>query len=100
MLVLESTGQFQSIMLTESFFFLSLFVLRESESVSMKGGGAEREGERIIAGSAWTPDAGLKPTNPEIMTRAQIKSQTFNGLSHPGAPNRDFGNRNYVLSQR
>ena len=32
------------------------------------------------------PDAGLELTNREIMTRAEIKSQTLNQLSHPGAP--------------
>ena len=32
------------------------------------------------------PDAGLKLMNCEIMTRAKIKSQILNLLSHPGAP--------------
>ena len=32
------------------------------------------------------PDSRLKPTNCEIMTRAETKSQMLNRLSHPGAP--------------
>ena len=31
-------------------------------------------------------NAGLDLTNHEIMTRAKIKSQTFNRLSHPDVP--------------
>ena len=51
--------------------------------------GAEREGERgPQAGSMASaePDARLDPTNREIVTRAEIKSRTFNRLSHPRAP--------------
>ena len=51
--------------------------------------GAEREGERgSQAGSTASaePDARLDPTNREIVTRAEIKSRTFNRLSHPRAP--------------
>ena len=56
-----------------SFFFLSFFFnvylfLRESTS----GGGAEREGEQRSQGrfraDGREPDAGLEPTNREIMT--------------------------------
>ena len=31
-------------------------------------------------------DMGLDPMNPKIMTWAEIKSQTLNWQSHPGAP--------------
>ena len=44
----------------------------------MNGGGAEREGEKIpsrLCAVSAEPDAGLKLTNPEIMTWAEIKSQ-------------------------
>ena len=51
-------------------------------------GGTERGRERIpskpLAVSA-EPDAGLDPMNREIMTCANIGSQTLNWLSHPGA---------------
>ena len=52
------------------------------------GAGAEKEGERESqAGfilSAQSPM--LEPTNCEMMTWAQGKSQTFNQPSHTGAP--------------
>ena len=62
---------------------------RERESMSR--GGAERERERIpsrLHTVSTEPHAGLDLTKHEIMTRAEIKSQTLNlyGLSHPGAP--------------
>ena len=71
-------------------FFFKLFILRERERepVCMSRGGAEREGERIPRRPCTVnaePDAGLKPTHHEIMTRAQIKSQMLIQLSNPGA---------------
>ena len=76
-----------------TFFFLSfiLFILRERESVCMHsiGGGTERERERILSRLCTLraeSDTGLKPMDREIMTQAETKSQTFNWLSHPGAP--------------
>ena len=69
-------------------FFLSLFILREREGTGE--GQREREGERENSKQAlccqhrdWHR---LDLTNHEIMTWAQIKSQTLNWLSHPGAP--------------
>ena len=58
-------------------------------------GGAEREErenipQRLHTVSAEPHDVGLRLTNREIMTRAEIKRQTLNRLSHPGAPARDF----------
>ena len=57
----------------------------------MTGGGAEREGDtesetgaRLRAVST-EPDAGLKLTNREIMTRDEVR-RLLNRLSHPGAP--------------
>ena len=48
-------------------------------------GWAEREGEtESQAGSVLS--AGIDPTNYEIMTIAEIKSQMFKQLSYPGAP--------------
>ena len=47
--------------------------------------GREREkGERIpsrLCTVSAEPDVGLDPTNHEIMTRAEIKSQTLNQVS-------------------
>ena len=66
--------------------------LRERESTHVSGGGEEREKERekeSQAGSTLTtkPYTGLiNPMNPEIMTSAEIKSQTLYRLGHPGAP--------------
>ena len=65
------------------FFFK--FIDFERERVSRTG--AEREGERERISSrlltvSTEPDTGLKPTKRET----EIKSQTLNRLSHPGAP--------------
>ena len=63
--------------------YLYLFILRESTS----GGGAEKDRERIPSKLHFVstePDAGLKPTNREITTWAEIKSWTLNRLSHSG----------------
>ena len=52
-------------------------------------GQRERERENILSRLhtvSTKPDAGLEPTNHEIMTRAKIKSQTLHQLSQPGAP--------------
>ena len=57
---------------------------------SMSGGGAERGGDtELEAGSrlravSTEPDPGLKPTSRG--DRDLSRSQTFNPLSHPGAP--------------
>ena len=69
--------------------------------------GTEREGERIPSKlhavstePTPPPNTGLDLINSDIMTGAEIKSQTLNWLSHPGSPmqqtliqknSRDFG---------
>ena len=56
----------------------------------MRGAGeGQREGEKESqAGSVLStePNEGLKVTNLDIVTSAEIKSQRLNRLSHPGAP--------------
>ena len=56
----------------------------------MSRGRAERGEKRRIPSRLHTisaePDAGLEPMNREIVTWAEIKSQTLNWLSHPGTP--------------
>ena len=67
--------------------FIYLFWEREREIESEQERGREREGDRIpnrIHTVSTEPDAGLKPTNCEIMTWIEIKSQALNWLSHPG----------------
>ena len=51
----------------------------------MGGERRERIPSRLRAISV-EPDVGFRLRNPEIMTWAEIKSQTPKGLSHPGAP--------------
>ena len=49
----------------------------------------ERETQRIpsrLCTVSAEPNVGLHLTNCEIMTGSEIKSQSFNRLSHPGAP--------------
>ena len=64
-----------------TFIFVCSFTQRERESSHSSGRGAERGSHAVSA----EPDGGLKLTNCEIITWAEIK-QTLNGLSHPGAP--------------
>ena len=52
-------------------------------------GRRDRERERIpsrLPADSVEPDAGLELTKGGITTGAEIKSQTLNCLSHPGAP--------------
>ena len=50
-------------------------------------GRGEREGIPSRLPTVSTePDVGLDLTNCEIMTRAEIKSQMLNRLSHPDTP--------------
>ena len=53
-----------------------------------KRGSAERKTENLkqLRVVSTEPNMGLKLTNREIMTQAEIKSQTINQLSPPGAP--------------
>ena len=44
------------------------------------------------------PDAGLEPTDQDIMTCAETKSQMLNRLSHPGAPMVIFIDRHIHIS--
>ena len=75
------------VVITDSFFNFLKFILRETEC--KQGRGRERRRQRIpsrLRAVSVEPDQGLGPRNCEIMTRAEIKSQTFNQLSHPGTP--------------
>ena len=69
----------------KAFCLKCIYFEREKESTGR--GGTEREGEResqqLGIPRTWDP---MNPTNREIMTCAEIKSQTLNQLSHPGAP--------------
>ena len=56
--------------------YVYLFILRERAHM--------HKGERILS-RLCTNNVGLNVTNCEIMTRAEIKSQRLNQLSHPSA---------------
>ena len=61
----------------------------ERETKSKQGADRVRGRERIPSRShpvSMEPDAGLKPMNCEMVTRAETKSQMLNRLSPPGAP--------------
>ena len=67
--------------------FIYLFILRERARASR--GGAERRRDSSpsrIRTVGTEPDLGLELPSHEILTRAEIKSQTFNRLCHPDAP--------------
>ena len=72
-----------------------LLILRERAKAGEGQKERERERERERESQAVfmlssEPNTGLKPKNHEIMTWAEIKSQTLNRLSHPDAPNVPF----------
>ena len=69
------------------FFFKFIYFERECMHVHELGRGKER-GREFQAGSTLSvrsPMQGLNLMKQEIMTWAEIKSQTLNQLSHPGA---------------
>ena len=73
-------------------FFFEFIFEREREQAQVGEGQIERRQRipsRVCAVSA-EPDVGLELMNHEIMTSVEIKSQTLNQLSHPGAPNPHF----------
>ena len=54
----------------------------------MSGGEEQRERERILSmlhAQCWA-QPGAQSHDPGIMTWAEIKTQTFNQLIHPGTP--------------
>ena len=68
---------------------LLMFILREGVGDGAMVRHRERKWDRIPSRLSITntePDTGLDLTDGEIMTRAEIKSQTLNRQSHPGAP--------------
>ena len=60
--------------------FLTLIYYRETESMSREGAERERETQNLKRAPGWAvstdPDAGLKPTNHEIMTWAEVGRST------------------------
>ena len=63
--------------------------MREREREHTGEGQRERERERIptrLCTVRTEPEVGLELTDHKIMSRAEIKSWTFNRLSPPGAP--------------
>ena len=83
----------------EVFGFLSLFIYCER----VRAGEGQREKRERIPSRLHTvgmePDVGLEPVNREIMTRAEIKTQTLHQLSHPGAPGGEVLGRNSLASR-
>ena len=71
-------------------FFMFIYFEREREWVRRGREGQTEKGwkripSRLHAVSSGS-EAGLDPRSHEIMTWAEMKSQTLNRLSHPGAP--------------
>ena len=73
-------------------WFFLMFTYFERESMSR--GGAEKEGRQRTPSRLLTvstePTMGLDLTKREIMTWAEIKSQTLKWLSHPGIREHKF----------
>ena len=82
-------GMFFTTNLTAASFLKSLFIYFERERERAGGRQTQRGRERIpsrLHVVRAKPDIGLHPTNTEIVTWAETKSQTLKRLSHPGAP--------------
>ena len=70
---------------------------RERAHASREGAEREREEERIpsrLHTVSTEPSVEIKPTNHEIMTWVEIKSQMLNRLSHPSVPHVALSDRN------
>ena len=71
------------------FFFLSLFILRETETARV--GAGQNEGKPTQAPHCQhRAQHGTQTHEIEIMTRVEAKSQMLNQLSHPGASDHMF----------
>ena len=74
------------------YYFLMFIFERQREHMCTRAsrGKAERKEDRtpskFCTAVSAEPDAGLKLTNCEIMSWVEIKSRTFNWLSHPRRP--------------
>ena len=89
---------------TSSFILLCKdFIWERIHTWAVGGGGrGERRGKRDRLHAERGAQCGAQSHNPEIMTRAEIKSQTFNQLNHPGTPkppalNCDFKEKSMIL---
>jgi len=72
-----------------TFYKIHLFILeREHVQTGRGGGGRERESSGRLSTECRTPRE-ARSQDHEIMTRAEIKSQSLNRLSHPGVPKVD-----------
>ena len=65
------------------FFFLSFFL---SSFINFEEGRGRGRGRERIPSRLCDDEAGLYPTDSEIMTWDEIKSLMFNWLSYPGTP--------------
>ena len=71
------------------FFYKHLYIPRECMHIhawGREGAGGGREKIPSSLHASAEPDTGLPSHDHEMMTRAGIKSQMLNQLSHPGAP--------------
>ena len=70
------------------FLFFNVYLFWE-RTCARAGKSRDREGGRVpsrLQPVSPEPDVGFDPMNCEIMTQAEIKSQTLNQQSHPSAP--------------
>ena len=59
-------------------FYVYVFFEKERERARLEGAERGREKSQIVPTLSAEPDAGLEPTNHEIMTQAETKSRTIN----------------------
>ena len=76
--------------------FYDFFFERECKQGRKAEG--ERENLKQAPHSSWSPMWDLIPQTG-IMTRAEIKSQTLNQLSHLGAPGHGGFDRNFIKAR-
>ena len=74
-----------------------MFILRKRKR-ALVGEGQRENPKQALHTVSKKPNTGLDPTNSEIMTSVEIKSQTFNHLSHPAVPSLQIFSRTLLLT--
>ena len=78
--------------------FLKMFIYFETESMQKWERGKERERIPSRLHTQHRVQRGAWPHDLRITTWAEIKSQTLNWLSHPGAPRKCFESTHVVVT--
>ena len=85
--------------LKQLFFFKFIFLFWERAPIEEGQREEETESQAGSAPSAQ-PDVGLKLTNCEIVTWAELKSQALDRLRHPDAPKAALKKKKFIFERQ